>query len=74
MSGADLTERLAKRWDAHQNDDHVWSNENDARWWAAALVAELGVTREMARDVRLCEGFEDVADALTTLLDASEGK
>ena len=78
MTGAELRERLAKRWVDEEEPGEVLTSLADvaAGWWLSAIVAELGITRAwFDADGYLWEHRkDDAADALTTLLDASEGK
>lgn len=70
MTGAELRERLAKQWDEYRlSAEYVRGNERtDAAWWLSAIVAELGITREMVR--RTMDGDTwDAERALAAILD-----
>jgi hypothetical protein len=64
MTGAELRERLRRK----------TYGDVRSRTLCAAVVSVLGITREVVDDLRATDGFGDLADALTTLLDAAEGK
>jgi hypothetical protein len=84
MTGAELRERMTLRWECYC-DLHprlTWREESE--WWISALAGELGITREMVEALNELNGvsidaeagavLDEIGAALTTLLDASEGK